>query len=140
MAAGANIGSTAVRHGPAVEATTECDTLVYDAVTGTARPVEPYVVPASRLAALAAVSSAAVNAPARAGRGRYRVAAAGVRVAQPRYAIADRDDLAVQVVPGTGDGGATSYTAAVEALRRHVVGQPADRARLQVIATFASAP
>jgi hypothetical protein len=140
MAAGANIGSTAVRHGPAVEATTECDTLVYDAVTGTARPVEPYVVPASRLAALAAVSSAAVNAPARTGRGRYRVAAAGVRVAQPRYAIADRDDLAVQVVPGTGDGGATSYTAAVEALRRHVVGQPADRARLQVIATFASAP
>jgi hypothetical protein len=61
-------------------------------------------------------------------------------VAWPRYAVATRDALAVQPVAGTEEGGAVSYTAAVEALRRHEAANPATRGRLQVIPAFASVP
>jgi hypothetical protein len=140
MPAGAILGDTAIGHGPAVEATMEYDTFVYDADAGVAQPADPYVMTAAKLAARASVGAAAVNAPARRGRGRYRVARDGIRVAWPRYAVATRDALAVQPVAGTEEGGAVSYTAAVEALRRHEAANPATRGRLQVIPAFASVP
>jgi hypothetical protein len=135
MAAGVDLGATAIGHGPAVEASAEYDTLIYGATAAPPRPGGRYVLTADRLVALALTGMAALNAPARTGRDKYRRPDAdGVRVSWPRYAVASREDLAVQSIAGT-EGGMASFTAAVQALGRHVAANPADRTRLQVIST-----
>jgi hypothetical protein len=135
LPAGVEVAPSTLRHGPAVEAETEYETRIYDAATGQSRVAEPYVLTAERLTVQATVGAAAVRAPSRAGRGKYRRPAVGVKVGWPGYAVATTDELQPRFMPTLATGVARSYTVATQALRKHTALVPEDRGKLQVITT-----
>ena len=68
----------------------------------------------------------------RAGRAKYSAPPHGLPVVKSRYVVASTRDLEPAVVPGL-EGGAPSYTAALQALREQVEREPTLRGELQVI-------
>ena len=70
----------------------------------------------------------------RSGRAKYPAPKHGIALAERRYVIASTRDLKPVTLPGL-ERGAPSYTAAAQALWRHVKKDPALRDELQVIPT-----
>jgi hypothetical protein len=130
MPSGVEIGAQSLSHGPAVAASADYETLIYDAPTGTTSNGPAYTLSASQVITLSR-SAAPTTRP---GRGKYSGPARKVAVAGPRYVVASTDDLTPRPVPGTDGGATTSYSAALAAMRTAVARDPAQRARLQVLA------
>jgi hypothetical protein len=133
MTSGAEIGASALSHGPGLPTSFEYDTLVYDSATDTATPAPAYTVTPGRLSALADVSAAALNDPERAGDAKYRGPARPVTIAWSRYVAASTEDLSEKAVPGIAVGGARTYSEAVSALRALTTAHPEQLGKLQLV-------
>lgn len=142
MDSGVSIGTEGVTYGGRDEeglmtsTSIEYETRLVDAEDGLSRDGEPYTPPADVLEELTGLGAAALSPARHAGRAKYQAPALGVTLGEPQYVVARRDDLTRESIAGVdGDAGAgVSYTAAVEALRRHLADHPAERADLQVVA------
>lgn len=138
MEAGLRIGgglSYGGQNDPALigEATLEYEVAGPEAPPG-AREVAVYDVAVEELAAVVALDRQ--RAPLqRTGRARYAAPGAQIAVPEPRYLVVSSTDLAPVSLPEL-NGGVRSYTAAAQALWRHLERQPALRGSLQVVSTF----
>jgi hypothetical protein len=132
MAAGVSIGSAAVTAGPQATVVLDYQTLIYDAETGKMESGDTYPLPDGHLGVLMTLSAAAARVEA------YTGPLRPVLVVQPRYVIAAVSDFSAQDVAGLGAAG-TGYTAATQALKRHLAENPGLRGALTIAAAEAAA-
>jgi hypothetical protein len=122
--AGVRINAAALRNGPVVEATTEYNTLIWDAARGEAVPDAPYSLKADVLLALAMTGAAAKAT--RSNGVQYRGPSRAVAIGSVAYVIASTDDLVASSAPAT-------YTATRSALKTFLAANPQQRGKVQLL-------
>lgn len=133
MDAGVGMSTPELGAGPAVTATTQYRTLIYNATTKQAEPAAPYTPNLGLLLAWAGMSASARSTDFKGGSIRYKGPVQPVRVAQLTFVIASTADMKPASAGGLTNGVAPNFTVAAAALRIHLSQNPEQRHDLQIL-------
>lgn len=137
MQAGVRVASTSVTWGgkdnPALVAETDLayETVIVDGASAPVRERESFEASADDLRLAAAIGAVGRSALRTAGSGRFRAPSQGVRLSTTRFVVTNVEDMAPVDLPDLPKSTA-SYTAAWQAIERHLARHPEVRGRLQV--------
>ena len=137
MQAGVRVAATAVAWGgkdnPALFAETDLayETVVIDGAAAPVREIESFDASADDLLLAAAIGAVGRSPMRNTGPERFRAPPKNVRLATTRFTVASTDDLAPVALPDLPQS-AAGYTAAWQAMQRHLARHPELRGKLQV--------